>query len=59
MVTYKHVTEVVRTRCPNHQAKSGFKGDTSHNCNLCWGLNNLITKQKNTNIANQTDKLDK
>ena len=37
MVTFKHVTEVVRNRCVNHQAQRVY----SPHCNFCWGINNL------------------
>ena len=60
MVTHKHVTEVVRNRCVNLQAKrvdsrtivlliATFVGAL-----IIW-----IIKQTNTNIANQTNKLNK
>ena len=60
MVTYKHVTEVVRNRCDNHQAKRVDSRAivlliaTSVGALIIW-----IIKQKNTNIANQTNKLKK
>ena len=60
MVTYKHVTEVVRNRCVNHQAKIvDLKAilhliETSVGALIIW-----IIKQTNTNIANQTNKLNK
>ena len=60
MVTYKHVTEVVRNRCVNHQAKRGDSRAillliaTSVGALIIW-----IIKQTNTNIASQTNKLNK
>ena len=58
MVTYKHVNEVVRNRCVKHQAKTVdsrailFLIATSDGALIIW-----IIKQTNTNIANQTNKL--
>ena len=60
MVTHKHVTEVVQNRCVNLQAKrvdsrtivlliATFVGAL-----IIW-----IIKQTNTNIASQTNKLNK
>ena len=60
MVTYKHVTEVVRNRCVNHQAKRMVSraivllSATSVGALIIW-----IIKQTNTNTANQTNKLNK
>ena len=60
MVTYKHVTEVVRNRCVNHQAKRMvsraivFLIAISVRALIIW-----IIKQTNTYIANQTNKLNK
>ena len=60
MVTYKHVTEVVRNRCVNHQAKRVDSRAillliaTSVGALIIW-----IIKQTNTNTANQTNKLNK
>ena len=60
MVTYKHVTEVVRNRCVNHQAKRMVSraivllNATSVGALIIW-----IIKQTNTNTANQTNKLNK
>ena len=54
MVTYKQVTEVVRNRCVNHQAKRVdsrailLLSATSVGALISW-----IFKQTNTNIANQ------
>ena len=58
MVTYKHVTKVVRNRCVNHQAK---RVDSRAILLLIatLALIILIIKQKNTNIANQINKLNK
>ena len=60
MVTYKHVTEVVRNRFVNHMAKRVDSRAillliaTSVGALIIW-----IIKQTNTNIANQTNKLNK
>ena len=60
MVIYKHVTEVVRNRCVNHPAKRVDSRAillliaTSVGALIIW-----IIKQTNTNIANQTNKLNK
>ena len=60
MVTYKYVTEVVRNRCDNHQAKRVDSRALvlliaiSVGALIIW-----IIKQTNTNIANQTNKLNK
>ena len=60
MMTYKHVTEVVRNRCVNHQAKRVdsmailYLIETFVGALIIW-----IIKQTNTNIANQTNKLNK
>ena len=60
MVTYKHVTEVVRNRCVNQQAKRMVSraivllSATSVGALIIW-----IIKQTNTNTANQTNKLKK
>ena len=60
MVTYKHVTEVVRNRFVNHLAKRVDSRAillliaTSVGALIIW-----IIKQTNTNIANQTNKLNK
>ena len=60
MVTYKHVNEVVRNRCVKYQAKRVdsrailLLSETS-----VGALINLIIKQTNTNIDNQTNKLNK
>ena len=60
LVTYKHVTEVVRNRCVNHQVKRMVSraivllNATSAGALIIW-----IIKQTNTNTANQTNKLNK
>ena len=60
IVTYKHVTEVVRNRCVNHQAKRGDSRTivlliaTFVGALIIW-----IMKQTNTNIVNQANKLNK
>ena len=60
MVTYKHATEVVRNRCVNHQTKRMDSRAIllliaiSAGALIIW-----IIKQTNTNIANQTNKLNK
>ena len=60
MVTYKHVTEVVRNRCLNHQAKRVDSKAILHLIETFAGaLIIWIVKKTNTNIANQTNKLNK
>ena len=60
MVTYKHVTEVVRNRCVNHQAKRVDSVAILHLIETFVGaLIIWIIKQTNTNIANQTNKQNK
>ena len=60
MVTYKHVTEVVRNRFVNHLAKRVDSRAillliaTSVGALIIW-----IIKQTNTNIASQTNKPNK
>ena len=60
MVTYKHVTEVVRNRFVNHLAKRVGSGTiilliaTFVGALIIW-----ISKQTNTNNANQTNQLNK
>ena len=60
MVTYKHVTEVVRNRFVNNMAKRVDSRAkllliaTSVGALIMW-----IIKQTNTNISNQTNKLNK
>ena len=60
MVTYRHVTEVVRNRCVKHQAKRmDSRAILLIITTFVWALIILIIKQTNTNVANQTNKLDK
>ena len=60
MVTYKHVNEVVRNRCVNHQAKRmDSRAILFLIASFVWALIILIIKQTNTNVANQTNKLNK
>ena len=60
MVTYKHVTEVVWNRCVNHQAKRVDSRALVFLIQISvWALIILIMKQTNTNIDNQTNKLNK
>ena len=60
MVTYRHVNEVVRNKCVNHTAREMDSRlihvliATSVGALIIW-----IIKQTNTNIANQTNKLNK
>ena len=60
MVTYKHVNEVVRNRCVNHQVKQVDSRAillliaTFVGAEIIW-----IIKQTNTNFANQTSKLNR
>ena len=60
MVTYKHVTEVVRNICDNHLAKRVDSRAillliaTSVGALMIW-----TSKQTNITIANQTNKLKK
>ena len=60
MVAFKHVTKVVRNRCVNHQAKRVDSRAillliaTYVRALIIW-----IIKQTNTNIPNQTNKLNK
>ena len=60
MVSFKHVTEKVRNRCVIHQAKIVDSRAilllvaTSDGVLIIW-----IIKQTSTNIANQTNKLNK
>ena len=59
-MTYEHFTEEVRNRCVNHKAKRVesrailLVSATSVGALISW-----ILKQGNTNIANQTNKLNK
>ena len=60
MVTYKHVYEVVRNRCVKHQAKRvDSRAILLLVATSVGALMILITKQTNTNNANQTNKLNK
>ena len=60
MVTYKHVTEVVRNRCVNCQAKRVYsRAIVLLIATSVWALIIMTIKQTNTNIANQTNKLNK
>ena len=60
MVTYEHVNEVVRNRCVKHQAKRmDSRAILLNITTFVWALIILIIKQTNTNVANQTNKLDK
>ena len=60
MVTYKHVTEVVRNICVNHQAKRvDSRAILLLIATSVGALIIFIIKQTNTNIANQTNKLNK
>ena len=60
MVTFKHVTEVVRNISVHHQEKRVYSRAaplqiaTSVGALIIW-----ITKQTKTNIGNQTNKLNK
>ena len=58
MVTYNHVTEVVRNKCVNHQARRvDSRAILILIATSVGALIILINKQTNTNIANQTNKL--
>ena len=60
MVTYNHVTEVVRSKCVNHQAKRvDSRAILILIATSVGALIILIIKQTNKNIANQTNKLNK
>ena len=60
MVTYEHVNEVVRNRCVKHKTKRPDSRATLLLIATSLGaLIILIIKQKKTNIANQTSKLNK
>ena len=60
MVTYEHVNEVVRNRCVKHEAKRWDSRATLLPIATSVGaLVILIIKQTNTNIVNQTNKLNK
>ena len=58
MVTYKYVTEVVRNRCYNHQAKRvDSRGILLRTANSVGAVIIWIIKQTNTNIAYKTNKI--
>ena len=60
MVTYKHVNEVVSNRCAKPQAKRlDSRAILLIITTFVGALIILIIKQTNTNVANQTKKLDK
>ena len=60
MVTYKHVNEVVRNICVKHQAKRmDSRAILLLIATLVGALIILVIKQTNTNVANQTNKLNK
>ena len=60
MVTFKHVTEVVRNRCVNHQEKRVDSRAILLLIRTSVGaLLILIIKQTNANVANHTKKLNK
>ena len=60
MVINKHVTEVVRNGCVNHQAKRvNSKAILQLIATYLAALIICIIKQTNTNITNQTNKLNK
>ena len=60
MVTYNHVNEVVRNRCVKHQAKRmDSRAILLLIATFVGALIILIIKQTNTNVANQTNKLNK
>ena len=60
MVTCKHVNEVVRNRCVNHQAKRmDSRAILLIIKTFVKALIILILKQTNTNVANQINKLNK
>jgi len=55
MVTYKYFTEVVRSRCVNHQSKRvDSRAIVLLIATSVGALIIQIIKQTNTNIANQT-----
>ena len=54
MVTYNHVTEVVRNKCVNHQARRVDSRAILILIATSVGASIILTiKQTNTNIANQ------
>ena len=59
-MTYEHVNEVVRNRCVKHKSKRWDSRATLLPIATYVGaLVILIIKQTNTNIVNQTNKLNK
>ena len=60
MVPYDYVNEVVRNRCVKHKAKRmDSRAILLLISTSVWALIFLVIKQTNTNIANQTTKLNK
>ena len=60
MVTYKHVGQVFWNRCVDHEAKRvDSRAILLLSANYVGDLISWIFKQTNTNIANQTNKLNK
>ena len=60
MVTYNHVNEVVRNRCVKHRAKRmDSRAIILLIATFVGASIILIIKQTNTNVANQTNKLNK
>ena len=60
MVTYKHVTELLRNRCVNQQAKRVDSRAIVHlTATFVGALIILIIKKTITIVANQTNKLNK
>ena len=60
MLTYKHVTEVAMNRCVNHQAKRvDSRAILLLSATLFGALISWIFQQTNTNVAYQTNKLNK
>ena len=60
MVAYKHVDEVVRNICVKHQSKRmDSRAILLLIANLVGALKILVIKLTNTNVANQTKKLNK
>ena len=58
MVTYEHVNEVVRNRCVKHEAKRWDSRATLLLIATSFGALIILTrKQTNTNIVDQTNKL--
>ena len=60
MVTYNHVTEVVRSKCVNHQARRvDLRAIVILIATSVGSLLNPTIKQTATDIAHQTNKLNK